>query len=558
MKLAKKKSIRGAKKKPTKKVKPEAKKKPKGKGKHSSDKKSEKQKDKKAGKLKLAGQNQKKSAPKSGKKKDKPVAVKATATKAKTKPVTGKSAPKKSSTQEAKPNTQRISKPAAKKVAKKVAKKPAVTFAAKKKGVARKTAAAARKKKPAETKKEATGAGPKAKASKKTVPAGKIKKKLPDIPALLLEGDEPHYPERRGPGSRYDTGMPAPSRLDTGQDLALPEAYGTKRIHLVARDPQWLYAHWDLTNEQLQTYNQLSRSGHLTLQVFENEISGKPKVQIDVHPESRSWFAHVGKGGGVYYAVLGFHDKLGDWQEISVSQKASTPPDSLSDDMEATFTSIPVSIPFSELIKVVREYAANEPKLAKALSLLQQANIPESAGFSVAAKPSTGAPKWSRAQQQALADAVSMDEVRRVWIGSEEVLELIKGRVGLSSEAAIPTSGISSITSLSSPFGGEQAKGGRGFWFNVNAELIIYGATEPDASVTIGEREIKLRADGTFSYRFALPDGQYELPIAATSADKVETRHADLEFARGTEYRGDVGQHPQDAALKKPSSENVS
>jgi hypothetical protein len=226
--------------------------------------------------------------------------------------------------------------------------------------------------------------------------------------------------------------------------------------------------------------------------------------------------------------------------------------------LEATFASIPVAIPFRELIKVVREYAANEPKLAKALTLLQQADIPESAGFTVAMKPPKGSPRWSAAQQQALADVVSMDEVRRVWIGSEEVLELIKGREGLSSEAAVPPSGISSITSLSSPFGGEQPPGARGFWFNVNAELIIYGATEPDATVTIGDRQIKLREDGSFSYRFALPDGQYQLPIAATSADKVETRNANLDFARATEYRGDVGQHPQDSRLKKPSPESVS
>jgi len=30
-----------------------------------------------------------------------------------------------------------------------------------------------------------------------------------------------------------------------------------------------------------------------------------------------------------------------------------------------------------------------------------------------------------------------------------------------------------------------------GFWFNVNAELIIYGATEPTAKVTLDGREIK-------------------------------------------------------------------
>ncbi len=72
------------------------------------------------------------------------------------------------------------------------------------------------------------------------------------------------------------------------------------------------------------------------------------------------------------------------------------------------------------------------------------------------------------------------------------------------------------------------------------------------ASVTIGGRPVKLRPDGSFSYRFALPDGQYELPVTAVSHDGTEARHADLKFSRATEYVGDVGQHPQDPALKTP------
>jgi hypothetical protein len=97
----------------------------------------------------------------------------------------------------------------------------------------------------------------------------------------------------------------------------------------------------------------------------------------------------------------------------------------------------------------------------------------------------------------------------------------------------------------------------KGFWFNVNAELIIYGATEPNAQVTIGGRVIQLRPDGTFSYRFALPDGNYPLPATATSADGTDSRTAALRFSRSTEYRGEVGRHPQDPKLKAPRAENV-
>ena len=75
--------------------------------------------------------------------------------------------------------------------------------------------------------------------------------------------------------------------------------------------------------------------------------------------------------------------------------------------------------------------------------------------------------------------------------------------------------------------------------------------------VTIGGKPVALRPDGSFSFRFALPDGQYELPIVAVSADDTDGRAADLKFTRATEFVGDVGAQPQDPALKPPTPESV-
>ena len=94
------------------------------------------------------------------------------------------------------------------------------------------------------------------------------------------------------------------------------------------------------------------------------------------------------------------------------------------------------------------------------------------------------------------------------------------------------------------------------FWFSVNAELVIYGATEPGAQVMVGGRPIQLRPDGSFTCRFSLPDGQYALPATAVAAHG-ETRHAELRFQRTTHYSGEVGAHPQDPALQPPGAENV-
>ena len=153
-----------------------------------------------------------------------------------------------------------------------------------------------------------------------------------------------------------------------------------------------------------------------------------------------------------------------------------------------------------------------------------------------------------------------------MWMGSLEITELIRRSLEkeIASQAAAALARgeqfgaapqPSGVFSVSSPFGGEERR--KGFWFNVNAELIIYGATEPDATVTIGGRKIQLRRDGTFSFRFALPDGIFGLPVEATAADASDSRRAELSFSRATRYRGDVGRHPQNEALKVPRVENI-
>jgi len=62
------------------------------------------------------------------------------------------------------------------------------------------------------------------------------------------------------------------------------------------------------------------------------------------------------------------------------------------------------------------------------------------------------------------------------------------------------------------------------FWLVVNTELIVYGATESNARVTVQDKPVALRPDGTFSLRFALPDGKQVIPVKAVSADNDEQR----------------------------------
>ena len=88
----------------------------------------------------------------------------------------------------------------------------------------------------------------------------------------------------------------------------------------------------------------------------------------------------------------------------------------------------------------------------------------------------------------------------------------------------------------------------------MNAELIIYGATEPDAKVTIDGKPVQLRNDGTFSFHFAFPDGQFKLPVVAVSAKGEDQRAVALQFERKTTTKGDVGKVKQPGHLKAPAA----
>jgi uncharacterized protein len=386
---------------------------------------------------------------------------------------------------------------------------------------------------------------------------------------MLFEGDRPSPTPASGPGHRYALGPTGVSKQPelVGEPGELPEAYGTKRLFLTARDPHWLYAHWDFSAAQLQECNAASADRHLVLRVYVGELSGAPHTEVHVHRESRNWFVHVGSGGTRYIAELGYYRARDrEWVRVSTSGATLTPPDALAPDTEVEFATIPLDVPLSTLVSLVQAAAMENVPLAEAIMQLQAAGHP---GLPHAADwpRSHWTPQQEQALTTALARSMTMDQVRRVWVGSLEITELLRRRLHEargSAEFAAPRERLGAFASgaggvaggVSSPPGGMPGRG-PGFWFQVNAELVVYGATEPGATVTVGGREIRLRADGTFSFRFSLPDGSYELPAVAVAADGSDRRVAALEFRRATSYQGQVGVHPQDPGLKPPTGEAV-
>lgn len=74
----------------------------------------------------------------------------------------------------------------------------------------------------------------------------------------------------------------------------------------------------------------------------------------------------------------------------------------------------------------------------------------------------------------------------------------------------------------------------RDFLFEVDAEMIVYGATKPDAHVTLAGEPVELRPDGTFTVRLGMPDKRQVLPVVASSCDGVEQHTVVLAVERNT------------------------
>ena len=362
-----------------------------------------------------------------------------------------------------------------------------------------------------------------------------------------------------------------PSRTPAFEELGeLPQTYGTPTLFLIARDPHWLFSYWDIDVTALP-------ATEFFLKIFTED--GVEESAIEINPIAKNWYVPVSKPGTTYHAELGY-TKGGEWTPIVKSQPATAPADSLAQEVKATFATVPFHLTFQRLLEMVRTGMQKGETLVHALARLQSEG--RRAAFGGSAKG------WTDEQRQVLAALFGTELIDRLGMSSAEIDQILRKELleNLNTESA---SGIVSKAQLmemaapgeSSMFSGvfgqlaESAWGSevsswfsaigsswsaqpfsqekpREFFMHVNAEVIFYGGTHPDAKVWIDGKQVALNPDGTFRFHFKFPDGNYEIPIVAQSPDGVEERSASLSFERATARKGDVGHTAQPAKLSKP------
>jgi len=427
------------------------------------------------------------------------------------------------------------------------------------------------------------------------LPAGK-RPGAPKLPAILFEGDEL-------PVGGVVSGAGKPGEgLERAQ---LPEAYGSGKLGLLARDPHSIYAYWDFSREQQERYNGLSADKHMMLLIWQTGLAQRLVLEIPVHADSRHWFVHVPIAGATYYAELGYYDSNRQWATVAVSEHVDTPGGSpraqtasapvfarISVEPEpAVFPGVFGEEPPQPQAGTVQQTVAPTPmpeaepwsfETPVELGRAYGAGAEAAGGLIPSAQPRrarraqrTPVPErqasqsWTPEAAREILLISGVTQTARHIDGSIEVVDLFKRwvreGVGISSMEAMEF-GLEAERAPQAPVSSPGMPGGLaapevpgkppGFRLDVNADLVIYGSTEPGAKVTIGGRAIRLRPDGSFSYRFTLPDGRYELPIRAVSSGG-DVRGATLQFGRETSYEGNVGAHAHDPALTPPAPENI-
>ncbi len=352
--------------------------------------------------------------------------------------------------------------------------------------------------------------------------------------------------------TKYNVGQPDLSSevLATVDDglPGLPDGYGDSRIVLMPRDPQWGYVYWDAPNEAKE---ELRRQGgqRLALRLYDitdvglTHQSAHSLQQYDCDELARDWYVPIPVSDRDYIAEIGYLTGDGRWLLLARSNAVRIPPVYPSEWFEDYF----ISVGWTEELraKMLVNLVSPEKRIAATASPLYEQIF--------------GMGQSTEAQRVAGSLFGSMQHV--VGSGQQMPAEAISSYVfpsGISMGAAIGvpapgsplTAGLNmsglNVSGLTMSGIGMSGIGfgaslpplrARQFWLVADAELIVYGATETEATVTIDGRPIQLEPDGTFRFQMSFQDGVLNFPIIAVAADGEQSRSIHMTFNRDTPHR---------------------
>ena len=274
------------------------------------------------------------------------------------------------------------------------------------------------------------------------------------------------------------------------------------RVVFLPRDPQWAYVFWEISDAD-RRQAQSTGASHLSLRLADvtglQDGSSHPHTlqEVPVDSHSTEWYLPVPMCDRDYRVELGFRAGS-NWISLAFSSVARVPALHPSDQILDQF------VPFS------LDTTTTTPDPQPSVTPIESGD--------------------SGLHERLYQTATTHFRSRRV--GSEVLHEqdsYSNNQRGLSDSGA----GLWASGRNESGLGGVAPRQ-RSFWLVADAELIVYGATDPSARLTIGGEEVPLSSDGTFRIQVPFRDGEQAYPIEATAADGEQKRNITLNFERMT------------------------
>ncbi|MEB3332087.1 MAG: DUF4912 domain-containing protein [Synechococcaceae cyanobacterium] len=290
----------------------------------------------------------------------------------------------------------------------------------------------------------------------------------------------------------FPASQPTPSEPEARQQ---PQA--CTQLTFLPRDPQWAYVFWTISSADRE---RAATAGGQQLCLRVADVTGLPPgashphalQELVVQADAEEWYLPVPLCDRDYRVELGYRLGGGGWLSLAMSSVARVPAEGPSPVVADAFVSFSLEGPIGAVSQLIG---------------------------------GSGGVEHERLYQLA-----SAGSARSRRIGSEVLHEhdFIQDQGGLlhASGAGVWASGRNES--------GSGLLRQRSFWLVADAELIVYGATEPSASLFIGEEPIALQADGTFRVHVPFRDGEQLYPIRAVADDGEQERAIRLEFQRRT------------------------
>jgi len=341
-----------------------------------------------------------------------------------------------------------------------------------------------------------TGAAPSAKAP--AAPEAKAANRLPRAKSSTgVPVVEPKASLSRKSILKANKGTGRPEMLQ-GE---LPQEYGVDRLVAIPRDPDWTHLYWELAPETRQKLS--GADGGFRLRGFDTTgilFDGRnAPVALDVElaPYARSWYVKLPYQGRVYTFEYGMVNREGEWTGLARSQPVGFEPGmlGLSPDSEEW-----ISIASDELFRAASGLGDGEG-IQDLIRRLRERSAGSGAFLGSSFAGESGAGMLGLAPSSSL--------------GSSE-FRLTMPTSYMSSSMGSGTT----FTGLSSGQFQPPKDKSKDFWLWVETELILYGATEPDAQVTLMGKPLQLNPDGTFRVHFPFPNGT-ELHMDVRAVDRT-------------------------------------